>query len=166
MANPKYAKKRAEAVAPYLEPGETVRESFLAQTPVPPWVFLLIAGYVFIFVQKYRTVAATDRNIYVMHNAWMRSYRFDKVAHKVPLSSARIESGGSWMTVDGGPKLRVPPFGPIKRSMHELLEYVENARGALPETAGATEAAASPAAPAAPAAGPAGTPPQGTPPPA
>jgi hypothetical protein len=159
MANPKYARKRAEAVAPYLEPGETVQESFLAQTPVPPWVFLLIASYVFIFMQKYRTVAATERNVYVMHNSWLRSYKFEKVAHKAPLASAQIESGSSWMTIDGGPKLRVPPFGPIKRNMHDLLAYVESARGALPETAGAGDAAAG-------GPGPSGTPPPGTPPPA
>ena len=128
----KQKQKRADAIAPYLEDGETVRESFLGQTPVPPWVFFLIAPYVFIFIQKYRTVAATDRNLYVMHNAYLRSYKFDKVAHKTPLSAARIESGGSWMTVDGGPKLMTPPFGPIKRNMHELVTYVENARAALP----------------------------------
>src|SRR4051794_39357219 len=118
MANPKYARKRAEAVAPYLEPGEEVRQSFLAQTPVPPWVFFLIASYVFIFMQKYRTVVATDRNLYVMHTSFLRSYKFEKTAHKVPLGSARIESGSTWMTADGGPKLRAPPFGPIKGGMH------------------------------------------------
>lgn len=141
MANPKFARKRAEAMAPYLEPGEEVRESFLAQTPVPPWVFLLIAPYVFIFFQKYRMVAATDRSLYVMHNSFLRSYKFEKVAHKAPLSSVRIESGSTWMSVDGGPKLMVPPFGPIKRSMHELLEYVRGAAAALPGAGAATGAA-------------------------
>jgi hypothetical protein len=136
----KQTQKRAEALAPYLEPGETVQHSFLGQTPVPPWVFFLIASYVFIFMQKYRTVVATDRNLYVMHNSFLRSYKFEKVAHKVPLASARIESGSTWMTVDGGPKLRVPPFGPIKRGMTDLLAYVETARGASPEAPPASEA--------------------------
>jgi hypothetical protein len=133
MANPKYARKRAEAIAPYLEDGETVRESFLAQTPVPPWVFLLIAPYVFIFMQRYRVVAATDRNVYVMHNKFMRSYKFEKVAHKAPLSSARIESGSTWVTIDGGPKLMAPPFGPIKRGLTDFVAYVRSTAGAAPE---------------------------------
>ena len=135
MANPKFARKRAEALAPYLEPGETVRESFLAQTPVPPWVFLLIASYVFIFMQKYRVVAATDRNVYVMHNKFMRSYKFEKVAHKAPLSSVQIESSSTWVTIDGGPKLRVPPFGPIKRGLTDFVAYVSGASGAAPAQA-------------------------------
>src|SRR5881396_1267488 len=109
-------KRRKEAVAPYLEEGEVVKASFLGQTPVPPWVFFLIASYVFIFIQKYRTVVATDRNVYVMNNGFLRSYKYKGVAHKVPRGSARIESDGSWVSIDGGPKLWVPPFGPIKRS--------------------------------------------------
>jgi hypothetical protein len=123
------AQKRADALAPYLEPGETLRASFLGQTPIPPWVFFLIAPYVFIFFQKYRTVALTDRNVYVMQNAFLRTYKFAAVGHKAPIGSARIESGGTWITIDGGPKLHVPPFGPIKRGLTEL-------RAALPAPSG------------------------------
>ena len=122
------AQKRADAIAPYLEPGETLRGSFLGQTPIPPWVFFLVAPYLFIFFQKYRTVALTDRNIYVMENAFLRTYKFNRVAHRAPLGSARIETGDTWLTVDGGPKLHVPPFGPIKRGLTEL-------RTALPASA-------------------------------
>jgi hypothetical protein len=135
----KQKQKRADAIAPYLEPGETVQESFLGQTPVPPWVFFLIAPYVFIFMQKYRTVAATDRNVYVMHNSFLRSYKFDKVAHKAPLSAAQIESGGTWVKIDDGPKLLVPPFGPIKRGLTELLAYVRGTGAAPPEAAPSPE---------------------------
>src|SRR5947209_17771131 len=101
----KQSQKRAEAVAPYLEEGETVRASFLGQTPIPPWVFFLIASYVFIFIQKYRTVVATDQNVYVMENAFLRSYKFKGVAHKVPIASASIDSSSTWVSIDGGPKL-------------------------------------------------------------
>jgi hypothetical protein len=107
-----------------LEQGEVVRASFLGQTPVPPWVFFLIASYVFIFLQKYRTVVATDRNVYVMENAFLRSYKFKGIAHKVPLASARIDSSSTWVSIDGGPKLWVPPFGPIKRSLSDFLAEV------------------------------------------
>ena len=126
----KQSQKRAEAVAPYLEEGETVKASFLGQTPVPPWVFFLIASYVFIFIQKYRTVVATDRNVYVMENAFLRSYKFKGVAHKVPLASANIDSGSTWVTIDGGRKLWVPPFGPIKRGLASFLAEVEGKSGA------------------------------------
>src|SRR5947208_15665124 len=90
-------KRREEAVAPYLEEGETVKASFLGQTPVPPWVFFLIASYVFIFIQKYRTVVATDRNVYVMENRFLSSYKYKGVAHQSALSSARIESDSMWV---------------------------------------------------------------------
>src|SRR5207248_11147592 len=108
-------KRREEAVAPYLEEGEVIKASFLGQTPVPPSVFFLIASYVFIFIQKYRTVVATERNVYVMENRFLSSYKYKGVAHKTPLSSARIDSDSTWVSFDGGPKLWVPPFGPLKR---------------------------------------------------
>ena len=130
----KQKQKREQAVAPFLEPGETVRASFLGQTPVPPWVFFLIASYIFIFLQKYRTVVLTDRNVYVMQNAFLRTYKFNGVAHKSPLASARIEQGGSWITVDGGSKLYVPPFGPIKRGLDDFKVALRGAptAGTLP----------------------------------
>jgi hypothetical protein len=78
-------------------------------------------------MQKYRVVAATDRNIYVMENAGLRSYKFKGVAHKVPLASAQVEFGSSWVTIDGGPKLWTPPFGPIKRALADFREYVQGA---------------------------------------
>ena len=125
----KQSQKRAEAVASYLEEGETVKASFLGQTPVPPWVFFLIASYVFIFIQKYRTVVATERNVYVMENRFLSSYKYKGVAHKAPLSSARIETASTWVTIDGGPKLWVPPFGPLKRGLTEFVTYVRSAVG-------------------------------------
>jgi hypothetical protein len=124
--------RRKQAVAPYLEEGEVVKASFLGQTPIPPWVFFLIASYVFIFIQKYRTVVATDRNIYVMHNRFLASYKYKGVAHKVARDSARIESGGSWVSIDGGPKLRVPPFGPITGAFSGFMAEVGGDAQATP----------------------------------
>ena len=128
----KQARKRADAAAPYLEAGESVRASFLGQTPIPPWVFFLIASYVFIFFQKYRTVVVTERNVYVMENAFLRTYKFNRVAHKAPLASARVEGTEGWMSIDGGPKLHVPPFGPIKRGLTDTRAAIESQRAALP----------------------------------
>jgi hypothetical protein len=133
----KQRERRANAVAPYLEPGETVKASFIGQTPVPPWVFFLIASYVFIFIQKYRVVVATERNLYVMQNKFLSSYKFNGVALKVPLASADIEVSKTWMRVEGGPKLYVPPWGPLKRGLTELAGYLQSVRGtgALPSGA-------------------------------
>lgn len=124
----KQRQKQAAAMAPHLEEGEVVRVGFLGQTPVPPWVFFLIASYVFIFMQKYRLVIATDRNVYVMSNKFMSTYKFNGVDHKVSLASAQIESSSTWVSIDGGAKLWVPPFGPIKRSFKEFVSHVEAAR--------------------------------------
>jgi hypothetical protein len=126
--------RRKEAVAPYLEEGEVIKASFLGQTPVPPWVFFLIASYVFIFIQKYRTVVATDRNVYVMENGFLRSYKFKGVAHKAPRGQARIESGGTWVSIDGGPKLWAPPFGPIKRGLQTFVAEATAGAQAAPPT--------------------------------
>ena len=51
------------------------------------------------------------------------------VAHKSALSSARIESDSTWVSFDGGPKLWVPPFGPLKRGLTEFMTYVKAAVG-------------------------------------
>jgi hypothetical protein len=124
--------RRADAAARHLEPGETIRASFLGQTPIPPWVFFLVAPTLFIFFQKYRTVVLTDRNVYVLENAFLRTYKYNRVAHKSPLGGARVETGGSWASIDGGPKLHVPPFGPIKRGLTEFRAALEQApRAAL-----------------------------------
>jgi hypothetical protein len=116
------------AMGPYLEESENVTVAFQGQTPVPPWVFFLIASYVFIFFQKFRAVVATDRNVYVMSNKFLRAYKFNGVAHKVPLAAAQIESSRSWVSIDGGPKLWAPPYGPIKRALAEFVAHVEAAR--------------------------------------
>ncbi len=129
----KQRERRERAVAEHLEPGETIRASFLGQTPIPPWVFFLIASYIFIFFQRYRTVVLTDRNVYVLENAFLRTYRFKGVAHKAPLATARIETDGSWASIDGGPKLYVPPFGPIKRGLTDFRAALEQGqRPAIP----------------------------------
>jgi hypothetical protein len=59
----------------------------------------------------------------------MRTYSYDGPPYKAPLAQARVESGSMWLSVDGGPKLWVAPFGPVKRSLEELRDYVRNARG-------------------------------------
>lgn len=122
----KQTRKRVAAVTPHLEPGERVVASFLGQTPVPPWAFFFVAPIVVVFFQKYRTVVVTERNVYVMENAFLKTYSMKRVAHKAPLESARIESGSTWLSVNGGPKLHTPPFGPLKRGLTETRAVLES----------------------------------------
>ncbi len=131
-------RRQAEAVAPYLEEGEEVRASVLGQTPVPTLFFVLIGPLMLVFIQKYRLIVATDRNIYVMENSFLRSYKFKGVAYKTPLRSARVESGNSWVSIDGGPKLHGALWGPLKTQMKELVAYLEAA--APPPPLGETSA--------------------------
>jgi hypothetical protein len=41
-----------------------------------------------------------------------------------------------WLSVDGGPKLWVTPFGPVKRSLNEVRDYVRNEQGEAEAAAG------------------------------
>jgi hypothetical protein len=117
-------RKVEEAVRPYLEPGETIEAAFIGQTPIPPIVYFLLLPIVFVFILKFRTVVATDRNVYVFSHKWMRSYTYEGDPYKVPIADARYESGSMYAQVDGGPKLWVMPFGPVKKSLDELTDAI------------------------------------------
>jgi hypothetical protein len=123
-------KRKVEAaVRPHLEDGEQIRAMFIGQTPIPPITYLLVGPLVFIFILKFRTIVATDRNVYVFPNKWMRTYAYSGPPYKVPVAQARFESGSMWARVDGGPKLWVMPFGPVKRSLNELTAAMASLQG-------------------------------------
>lgn len=133
-------RKVAAAVSPQLEPGEQIRAMFIGQTPIPPITYLLVGPLLFIFILKFRTIVATDRNLYVFKNRWMRTYSYDGEPYKVPIAQADYRSGSMWAQVDGGPKLWVMPFGPVKKALVELTAAVEAARNvavAQPQAAAA-----------------------------
>jgi len=113
-------KKVEAAVSPHLEAGEHVKAAFTGQTPIPPISYLLIAPIVFVFILKFRTIVVTERNLYVFSHKWMRSYVYTGEPYTVKIEQARLESGSSWARVDGGPKLWVMPFGPVKRGLLQL----------------------------------------------
>jgi hypothetical protein len=117
-------RKVHEAVTPYLEPGETIEAVFIGQTPIPPIVYLLLVPIVLVFFLKFRTVVATDRHLYVFGHKWMRSYEYSGQPYKVPIGQAKYNSGSMFAQVDGGPKLWVMPFGPVKKALDELTEAV------------------------------------------
>ena len=123
-------KRKVEAaVRPYLEDGEQIQAMFIGQTPIPPITYLLVGPLLFIFILKFRTIVATDRNVYVFSHKWMRTYAYSGAPYKVPIAQARYESGSMWARVDGGPKLWVMPFGPVKRSLNELTAAVAALQG-------------------------------------
>lgn len=126
-------RKIIEAVSPSLEPGENVQAVFIGQTPIPQILYLLVAPLLFVFIIKFKTFVATDRNLYVFPNAWMRTYKYAGPPHKVPLDQARVESGSMWIRVDDGPKVWAPPFGPIKRGMTEVRDAVARAQPGVPQ---------------------------------
>ena len=123
-------RKVLAAVAPSLEEGEEVRAAFIGQTPIPPITYLLIGPLFFLFLLKFRTIIATDRNLYVFPNKWMRTYAYSGPPYKKPIGEANYESGSMYARVDGGPKLWVMPFGPVKKSLDELTAAVQQAQGA------------------------------------
>ena len=125
-------RKVIAAVAPYLEQGESVQAAYIGQSPVPPISYLLVGPLIFIFVLKFRTFVATERNVYVFPHKWMRSYVYSGPPYKVPLSQARLETGSMWVRLDGGPKSWVMPFGPVKKALVELRDYVARAQGGAP----------------------------------
>jgi hypothetical protein len=125
-------RKVAAAVTPHLEPGEQIRAMFIGQTPVPPITYLLVGPILFIFILKFRTIVATDRNLYVFPHKWMRTYSYSGEPYKVPIGQANYESGSMYARVDGGPKLWVMPFGPVKRALNELNAAVAAAQQGVP----------------------------------
>ncbi len=113
-------KKVEAAVSRHLELDEHMRAAFIGQTPSPPITYLLIGPILFLPIIKFRTIIVTERQLYVFSHKWMRSYEYTGEPYKVEIEQARLESGASWARVDGGPKLWVMPFGPVKRSLDEL----------------------------------------------
>jgi hypothetical protein len=121
-------KKVEAAVSPYLEMDERMKAAFIGQTPVPPITYVLIGPLLLLPILKFGTIVVTDRNLYVFSHKWMRSYTYTGDPYKVPVERARLENGASWARVDGGPKLWVMPFGPVKRSLNEVAKAAFESR--------------------------------------
>lgn len=123
--------KLVAAVEPYLGEGEEVKAIMSGQTPIPPLANMLVVPMVFIFILKFKTVVATDRNLYVLPNKFLRSYEFQSDPYKVPLGSASIDAGSMSVRIDGGPRIWAAPRGPANRRMKELVGYVREAQESL-----------------------------------
>jgi hypothetical protein len=157
-------RKVHQAVTPSLEEDEEIKAVFIGQTPIPPITYLLIGPIVFVFILKFKTIVATDRNLYVFPHKWMRTYQYSGDPYKVPIGRAKYASGSMYAQVDDGPKLWVMPFGPVKRALNELTAAMQGLQaGAQPAGQVEAEAAGSaePQVEAEAGAGPAGSQPEG-----
>lgn len=121
-------KKVEAAVSRHLELDEHMSAALIGQTPIPPISYLLIGPIFFLPIVGFRTIVVTERHLYVFSHKWMRSYEYTGEPYKVEVERARLESGASWARVDGGPKLWVMPFGPVKRSLDELEKVAFDSR--------------------------------------
>ena len=121
-------RKVEAAVSPHLELDEHMRAAFIGQTPVPPIAYLLVGPILFLPIVKLRTIVVTERHLYVFSHKWMRSYEYAGAPYKAEIERVRLENGASWARVDGGPKLWVMPFGPVKRSLDELGKVAFDSR--------------------------------------
>jgi hypothetical protein len=71
---------------------------------------------------------ATDHNVYVFSNKWMRSYVYSGEPYKGPIREADLETGSMSLRVDGGPKVWSAPFGPVNKRRLEFAEAVRAAQ--------------------------------------
>jgi hypothetical protein len=94
-------RKIAAQAAPHMEEGEDPRLMMLGQTYVTPWVYLLIAPIVFVFMVKPRAVLATDRNVYVLELGQFKASQVKSVLIKQRLSDADVKATRFSLTVAG-----------------------------------------------------------------
>ncbi len=115
-----------------MEPGEEVRYAYTTQTASPAWALLT---WLIVLFSGYRTVVVTDRNLYVLHNKFAQSYKFnDEPDVKTPLADARIETGKTWLRVNGGGKLYVGLA--LSKHIRAVKQLTSAAAQGLPATAG------------------------------
>jgi hypothetical protein len=96
----------AAAAAPFLEPGETARTAFVAQTTSSWWILL---GFVpFLLLNKYRCVVVTDRRILVLDSGKLASTKPRSVIRALPRSTRIGPAAGLWyVTGNLGETLRI-----------------------------------------------------------
>jgi hypothetical protein len=121
--------KTIAAVKPHMEEGEQIRAVFIGQTVIPPIAYIFIGPLLVLPIVRFKTFVATDRNLYVFPNKWMRSFVYSGAPYKVPIGQANFESGSMFARVDGGPRAWCAPFGPVKKRLNELTEAVREAQG-------------------------------------
>lgn len=80
---------------PYLEPGETVRHTFMGQTGPNPWMGL-ISYWIMLFKGKYYVFAVTDRAVLVLRaSRWIPS-KVKNLEARLPRTTTIGPLSGLW----------------------------------------------------------------------
>lgn len=96
----------AANVRPHLDPGEELQVVFGAQT-VSPYSMSLLFIY-FVFKNKYRVVAVTNRRILVCDSGRMKATAAKEVVQELPRTTEIGPARGLWYRCDSlGPTLHV-----------------------------------------------------------
>jgi hypothetical protein len=99
--------KLAAAVQPYLQPGEQLQVVFFGQS-LSQWLAPLMGFIPFMFVNRYRLVAVTDRRITVLDCGHWSTVKPRAIAYELPRATVLGPGSGMWHRIEAGPeKLRV-----------------------------------------------------------
>ncbi|MET3960484.1 hypothetical protein ABIE44_000418 [Marmoricola sp. OAE513] len=99
--------KLATAVQPYLQPGEQLQVVFIGQSH-SQWLAPLVGFIPFLFINRYRQVAVTDRRVLVLDGGHWSSMKPQAVAFELPRTTRLGPGSGIWHRIEAGPeKIRV-----------------------------------------------------------
>ena len=89
--------KIAANAQPYLQPGEQVQGSFASQQTSQWWI--LVGAIVFLIMNRYRPVVATDRRILVFDGGIWSQTRCNALVAELPRTFKLGPAGGLWHKV-------------------------------------------------------------------
>ena len=94
--------KIAANAQPYLQPGEQVQGTFAAQQTSQWWI--LVGVIVFLVMNRYRPVVATDRRILVFDGGMWSQTKCGSLVAELPRTVKLGPAGGLWHKVPMGPE--------------------------------------------------------------
>src|ERR1700760_2263266 len=93
--------KMAAAVQPKLQPGEQLQAVFGGQTH-SQYLMVLTGVIPFLFINRYRVVAVTDRRIVVFDSGRWSSTKAGEVVTELPRATKLGGGTGVWHTIPAG----------------------------------------------------------------
>jgi hypothetical protein len=93
--------KLAANVQPHLEPGEQIQAVFCAQTH-SQWLVVATGVIPFIFLNRYRVVAVTDRRIAVFDSGRWSAKKAKTLVVNMPRGGTLGTGSGIWHTIVAG----------------------------------------------------------------
>lgn len=83
-----------ESAAPYLQPGEVIKEAFAAQSASPYWS--LLSWIIIVAQNAFRAIVVTDRRIIVFQSSRMAFSNIKSVKRELPLRTQIGPVSGLW----------------------------------------------------------------------